>query len=346
MTGEEDSGGTKQEDNGPKEPVILSEKEIPKHQDTRKSTRQHTTDAQEKIDDALARWTKWVGVFTGLLFFAAVLQFFVLMGQLGEMKAARESGDKSFTTQLAVMQAQTRAIEGQLDQMRMQQRAFITASTFKVERSDESGSNGKPCWRFAPIIINTGVTPTKNMQFFASVTYTPQFTLPVGGMFKYADITSPIFAPSDPERVFRQFAPWTRVVLGPKQELPDVPGNDTVCLSEETGGSPLAPWRYYASGVIHYNDTFPGTEEHVTKYCFWIQARADGDAFKPVPVLCEHWNCADNECEVDEGSYKEDVQRAFKRVGSPVPDDFYVDEPPVFVHRVPDGERRTPPKQD
>lgn len=315
--------------------------------DAKRQRHQRRTEKEhQSATDRASRSTAWATWAIAILTFATIgvgiSQWIVFNRQLGEMRATRESADNSFTAQLAVMQAQTKAIEGQLDQMRMQQRAFITASAFRIEKLDQSSRNDKSCWRFTPIIINTGVTPTKNMRMFTRVTYEPQFTLPFGGLFNYAGITSLIFAPSDPDRVFRRFSPWTRSVLGPKQELPDPPGNDTVCLTEQSGGNPFAPWRYYASGVIHYNDTFPGTQEHITKYCFWIQARADGDAFKATPVLCSHWNCADDECEADERNYKEDVQRAFGNVGKPVPSDFYVDEPPLVLQPIPDEERGKP----
>lgn len=55
-------------------------------------------------------------------------------------------------------------------------------------------------------------------------------------------------------------------------------------------------------GVIRYNDIFPNTEEHVTKFCYWIRADLSGvdqkSVGEPYATQCGgHTNCADHECD-------------------------------------------------
>ena len=100
-----------------------------------------------------------------------------------------------------------------------------------------------------------------------------------------------VLAPTDPDAEFKRFAGWDGALLGPKQNLPDTPANDRVCLTKDDRPYIFAPERAYARGVIHYRDRYPGTPEHITKYCFWIRAIEDGGGWKPEPALCSHWNC-------------------------------------------------------
>ena len=108
-------------------------------------------------------------------------------------------------------------------------------------------------------------------------------------------------------------------MLGPKQTLPAILSRE-YCLTADDVPYIFAPEAVYARGAIHYRDTFPGSAEHVTKYCFWIRAIEDGGTYKPLPVLCSNWNCADEECERDEESYKREIAEAFAKTGEPVQD--------------------------
>jgi len=65
-------------------------------------------------------------------------------------------------------------------------------------------------------------------------------------------------------------------------------------------------------------DRYPGTPEHITKYCFWIRAIEDGDSWKPEPTLCSYWNCADEECERDKDAYADNVAKTFKKTGQTI----------------------------
>ena len=87
--------------------------------------------SKDDLDRSMVIWTRAVAVFTAFLAFLAGLQAWIIWGQWGEMKATREGGDKSFDAQLAVMQAQAKATQGQLDQMTVDQRPWLAISDLK-----------------------------------------------------------------------------------------------------------------------------------------------------------------------------------------------------------------------
>jgi hypothetical protein len=75
--------------------------------------------------------------------------------------------------------------------------------------------------------------------------------------------------------------------------------------------------------VIHYYDIFPGTKEHVTKFCFAIGAEKTAEnEIKPRYGSCRHWNCADEECKTDRDAYQREVREAFANAGQTVPRDI------------------------
>jgi len=101
--------------------VVAAEDKGPDSQDITPKTAKQKETAQEKLDRDMVRWTRVVGLFTAALFVAAILQFAV-------MEIARESSDDSTAAQLAVMRAQTRTMQSQLDQMDIAQRPWIRLS--------------------------------------------------------------------------------------------------------------------------------------------------------------------------------------------------------------------------
>jgi hypothetical protein len=56
-------------------------------------------------------------------------------------------------------------------------------------------------------------------------------------------------------------------------------------------------------GLIYYNDIFPSTKEHVTKFCYQIGANlSETNQIASSFGFCNHWNCADDECDDDRKS--------------------------------------------
>lgn len=60
---------------------------------------------------------------------------------------------------------------------------------------------------------------------------------------------------------------------------------------------------FYLTAAIRYDDIF--RKHHVTKYCYVIGLSSEPDGvLKPTSGLCEHWNCADDECLGDRSDYQ------------------------------------------
>jgi hypothetical protein len=218
--------------------------------------------------------------------------------------------------QLGVMRDQGKAMQGQLRMLQQQvidaremQRAFITASDYKITKI-VAGDPNQSCWRFQPIISNAGGSPTVELRYVIQVVF-----IALRRPGEQGSAWDLILAPTDPDTVFQQSGGWDGALLGPKQNLPDTPANDRVCLTKDDSPYIFAPQRVYARGAIHYHDRYPGTPEHITKYCFWIRAIEDGSGWRPEPALCSHWNCADEECKRDEDAYADEVAETFKNAG-------------------------------
>jgi len=86
----------------PSAPIAL-ECNAPNHQTTTSGAGAQRNQPDNKLDRDLVRWTRVVGVFTGLLFIAAILQFCAMRGQLIAMQR-----------QLAEMTVQSSITEAQL----------------------------------------------------------------------------------------------------------------------------------------------------------------------------------------------------------------------------------------
>ena len=260
----------------------------------------------------MVNWTRAVAVFTAFLALLAGFQAWIIWGQLGEMKAAREGGDRSMADQMDVMRTQAKAMQGQFDLMNQQmqdarqtQRAFITVSDVTITKSEREGPNIS-CWRIQPIITNDGGTPTDRMQYLQQIVVS---TYPPVG--KEMSAYRLILAPSDPGVYFKKYGGWSAALLGPKRTLPSTHGDDVACLDENASGDFFASKRIYARGVIHYRDVYANSIDHITKYCFWVQADRNVKGFKPSSVLCRNWNCADDGCTKDEESYTANIASAF-----------------------------------
>jgi hypothetical protein len=175
------------------------------------------------------------------------------------------------------------------------QRAFVTAK--------ELGSDGQtfPTNQiFYAILENSGNTPTRNLEVFVD----SQFDLHEINSPPDPDRVRPIFAPSDPadyfERRQREWPPQP-VVIGPKGLAQiNIGGPPKSHLDE------MAKKRAdgYVFGVAYYDDVFKGSKRHISKFCFVVQPVKDADKTKVGYGLCQHWNCADEECETDKRRYE------------------------------------------
>ncbi|MBV1700019.1 MAG: hypothetical protein KGQ47_16920, partial [Hyphomicrobiales bacterium] len=159
-------------------------------------------------------------------------------------------------------------------------------------------------WSFAPIFENSGNTITNNLRIHPYAAFS-NFPLPIGGgpaqQILFGQPSALSRAPVDPEEV--PIFPPAKVqnyIIGPHSTLSvgaiDVP-SDVVKL-----GAPI--WDVF--GFATYDDVFPKTPQHITKYCYRIFPIPETGDQKPQIGVCAHWNCTDKECDADKETYKAD----------------------------------------
>ncbi len=178
---------------------------------------------------------------------------------------------------------------------------------------------------FTPIIINSGSTPTHDMEF---VLIDPLVETLLRNGHPQAEINN---SPNDPESFFAiaDARPQT-YALGPHVELPRTSPPITINgqLFQDIVGARVGKFYY---GAIRYHDMFDPSIEHITKYCFAVNnfvastngIAPQGPAIKatamPFYTICPHWNCADDECEQDRRRYDEEMAASKLRGPPPAP---------------------------
>jgi hypothetical protein len=286
----------------------------------------HKYDSEKKKEprqDRAARFTAnatvFIAIFTAVTVCVGVLQWSALRStddKIAQQVDAVRDQLKLMSDQTGAMQGQLRMLQQQVIDAREMQRAFITASDYKITKI-VGGDANQWCWRFQPVISNAGGSPTVELRYMTQIVF-----VALRRPGEQGSAWGMILAPTDPDAEFKRFSGWGGALLGPKQNLPDTPANDRICLTKDDSAYIFAPERAYARGVIHYRDRYPGTPEHITKYCFWIRAIEDAGGWKPEPALCSHWNCADEECERDKDAYTAEVAERFKWAGQTIEEPF------------------------
>jgi hypothetical protein len=126
---------------------------------------------KDEFDRALVHWTRKLAYLnaalvavTFALVVSAFLQFYVMRGQLGEMKAAREGGDITSNKQLSLMAQQ-------IDEMRAQRLLTITQLSAKIRKAGDGFivrpvtgvGSGLAGWDVTPKFLNLGQTDAHNV---------------------------------------------------------------------------------------------------------------------------------------------------------------------------------------
>ncbi len=227
---------------------------------------------------------EWVGIGVIILAFGATIwQTRISQRQLDEMKAAT-----------AVARQATVAV----------QRAFITVSYPVIE--DMLNKKGALIgWSLSPEIKNSGITPTKNLRggWVLEEIYGDDLDE------SFLPIEDPALIPTDKAR---------RAFLGPQQVLTTY--GDWRINRSDLEDADLA---WIIRGALSYNDVFPDTPNHITKFCYLITPRfTSKHEIIPVVERCDHWNCADEECDAEQYEYmrefaKDAKERAIFNHGSP-----------------------------
>jgi hypothetical protein len=168
------------------------------------------------------------------------------------------------------------------------QRAFITVVDVAIDNFHQKLPNveGDLFWRFTPTIENSGTTPTKNLRWATSISN-----------------EGPIV---DFDRLGIDFEPliknnknaWRFGTLGPKAKMNLTHSANRLELHESwiplmASNKASFTWQ----GVIRYSDVFPGTEEHVTNFCYVVSVYSARDDQTPYLRQCSgRKNCVDDEC--------------------------------------------------
>jgi hypothetical protein len=74
---------------------------------------------------------------------------------------------------------------------------------------------------------------------------------------------------------------------------------------------PTSP-SFFLYGIASYNDIFPETSRHETKFCFVVSGIPTVGQQKPSVGLCSHWNCTDDECKDDKKTHADEKKRLAK----------------------------------
>jgi hypothetical protein len=195
------------------------------------------------------------------------------------------------------------------------QRAFVNVD-LKVEHEPGlmPGDPGAPgvkamYWTFTPIIENSGNTQTRRLEVSTMAWCPPPGVgialKPLQGMI--CKVTPVV--PGDPQHFYAIGSGKTiHSILGPhaKREFGGAGVTENFIEASASSGT----LRWYVFGVIHYEDIFPQTQPHITKYCYQIEGtKSVTGEIRPVPSFCEHWNCADDECDRDRREYEEELAK-------------------------------------
>jgi hypothetical protein len=219
------------------------------------------------------------------------------------------------------------AIDATRESFTAVQRAFIVVSGMKTETKRDVEGKTTSGFTFAPIIRNSGNTPTKDMEFV--------FIDPIGEMMMIMRRNQPIpheSNPADPETFLGYKGEEISVghyLLGPHDDLPPLVRDVTIdsktfddIISGRVG-------RFFY-GAVRYYDVFEHTPQHITKYCFTINNFKIGPGgfematrsitapgVTPYYAICGHWNCSDDECDGDKRRYESEMTNARQQAPTP-----------------------------
>jgi hypothetical protein len=231
-------------------------------------------EAEAKDRDEKATLDRKLVWFTGLLVIVGFLQFVAIGVQAVFLWLSFKESRKS--TDVA------------RDAMIAGERAFVFATAvLPFWEFDEANSQYN--WRFRPQWQNSGDTPTRNMVMNTECLLTDD-VLPPGFDFEGATVaTGTALLPPNSQ---------SGGGLAPRAPAPAITPQDI--LEVQLGKKIL--WLF---GWARYHDVFPGTPEHITKFCWRVVILGDPVAFDPKVneqslkfpnILHTEGNCADDEC--------------------------------------------------
>ena len=172
-------------------------------------------------------------------------------------------------------------------------RAFVFPKDILPEWSQDP-TTGQYVWRFRPQWENSGDTPTKNMRLYSACELRTTL-LPNG--FDFDQVISPPGTGLCPPKTFKLGG------AAPLLSLPAITPQDILDIQAQR--------KYlYVWGWVRYFDVFPGTPEHITRFCWQILPRGNPLTFTPGQLPANvgslsfpsihhiEGNCADEECDI------------------------------------------------
>lgn len=156
---------------------------------------------------------------------------------------------------------------------------------------EQNTQTGEYWWRFRPTWKNSGDTPTRDMIMHSECELRTA-PLPLGFNFDYPTTeTGKALLPPTTHA-------WGGI--GPRFPANAISPDDILDIQQ--GRKLLCFW-----GWARYHDVFPGTPEHITRFCWYILATGDPRAFSPTQpagpdrlvfstIHHPEGNCADDEC--------------------------------------------------
>jgi hypothetical protein len=228
--------------------------------------------------DPTAYFTLWLVAFTGVLAVSTIGLWIVTwrasVSQARDMKASIAASEKSADIAKEAM------IAGE--------RAFVFATGLTPFWEIEPTTNLYN-WRFRPNWKNSGDTPTKRMTMHSECVLRTA-PLPTGFDFAYqtTEIGTALIPPNTE----------TQGGIAPRPPAPAITPQDI--LDVQSGRKFLYYW-----GWAKYFDVFPGTPEHITRFCWQVLILGDPLAYDPsvkpqnLTFPQAHFtegNCADDEC--------------------------------------------------
>jgi hypothetical protein len=252
----------------------------------------------------------WVtACLTLALVFVGVTQLLIYNHQSGILKA-----QNVISTQQAYLSRDQNGISTST------QRAYVTISAFDTPvRLDP---NGRTKYWFIPAIKNNGSTSTVGLTIFMAATCPQVIDISMAGRTAITCDYLNLNEPSDPAEtinlpVFNQgIPPIIHAMLGPQSSI----SLGGIGIDEDSLRALVSGFPMFIEGMITYNDIFPGTRLHITKFCYQLGANTSEDK-KIVPSygFCDHWNCADDECDEDRKNYEREIAEGKRPARKPPP---------------------------
>jgi hypothetical protein len=222
--------------------------------------------------DPVAFFTLWLVIFTAVLSGVSVIQLKLLVR--GETVAEKSANAANKSAEIA----ERALIAGQ--------RAFVSVS-FEPSGNQDLETGKITFWNFTPIWYNAGDTPTRNMQNHIS---SKTFDGPLSSEWDFPDLLAATAPPEDRLP--------TPIGAAPKGA---VRGQTVGGISIDHMREIIAETKQlYMWGWASYNDVFPRTPMHVTRFAVQILVGGDPTDNKKISFVFKfirRYNCSDEECE-------------------------------------------------